>query len=151
MYLDTENLNLSSNVFCFQNLRKLTFYCALDCIKPIMAQSIRRVPSPPPTPPGRCICVIFSVPAVGYCQKTSAQGWGICQFFYKWLTLFLFLHFTYCAFQKHANSEAEKLPSQLHFLLLSIIIMITSNKPCSLRKHPFLLALQKSKTCGCQL
>ena len=34
----------------------------------------------------------------------------------------------YCAFHKHANSKVEKAPSQLRFLLPSIIIMITSNE-----------------------
>ena len=49
----------------------------------IMAQSIPSVPIDPPPPPPR-ICrafVTWSVPAVGDCQKTSAQGCGICQFF----------------------------------------------------------------------
>ena len=33
----------------------------------------------------------------------------------------------YCVFQKHANSEVQKPPSQLSFSLPSIIIPITSN------------------------
>ena len=37
------------------------------------------------------------------------------------------LSLVYCAFQKYANSEVEKSPSQLHFSLLSILIAITSN------------------------
>ena len=44
----------------------------------------------------RGICpafVILSVPSVGICHNTSARGWGICQFFLKWLTLFLFQYF----------------------------------------------------------
>ena len=37
-------------------------------------------PSPPPFPG------IFQVlMRRGICQKASAQGWGICQFFWKWL------------------------------------------------------------------
>jgi len=35
----------------------------------------------------------------------------------------------YCAFHKHANSNVQKLPSQLCFSLPSIIITITSNEP----------------------
>ena len=49
----------------------------------VMAQSTKRA-FPPPPPPAPCICqafVILSVPAVGICQKTSARGWGISQFF----------------------------------------------------------------------
>ena len=38
-----------------------------------------------------------------------------------------FVH--YCTFHKHANSKVQKLPSQLHFSLPSIIITITSNEP----------------------
>ena len=48
-----------------------------------MAQSIPSVPNPG-TPPPPTICevfVILSVPAVEICQKTSAQWWGIYQFF----------------------------------------------------------------------
>ena len=39
----------------------------------------------------------------------------------------------YCAFQKPANSEAQKLHSQLRFSLPSIIITITSNEPWNTR------------------
>ena len=35
----------------------------------------------------------------------------------------------YCAFHKHANSKVQKWPSQLRFLLPSIVITITSNEP----------------------
>ena len=34
----------------------------------------------------------------------------------------------YCTFQKRASSEVQKLPSQMRFLLLLIIITITSNE-----------------------
>lgn len=40
-----------------------------------------------------------------------------------------FREMSYCAFQKHANSEDQKPPSQLRFPLLSIIITITINEP----------------------
>ena len=41
-----------------------------------------------------------------------------------------------CAFHKHANSKVQKAtPSQLHFLLPAIIIMITSNKSCNTETH----------------
>ena len=36
------------------------------------------------------------------------------------------VHEFYFTFQKHTNSEVQKLPSQLHFSLLSIIEIITS-------------------------
>ena len=36
---------------------------------------------------------------------------------------------SYCAFHIHGNSKFKKLLSQLRFLLLSIIITITSNEP----------------------
>ena len=39
------------------------------------------------------------------------------------------MNVTYCAFQKHANSEVQKPPSQLRFSLPSIIITITRNGP----------------------
>ena len=42
-----------------------------------MAQSISSVPIHPRA------FVILSVPTWGICQKASAQGWGICQFFLK--------------------------------------------------------------------
>ena len=45
----------------------------------------------------------------------------------------IFYH--YCAFHKHANSKVQKLPSQLRFSLLLIIITITSNKPWSTETH----------------
>ena len=38
-------------------------------------------------------------------------------------------YFFYCTFHKHANSKVQKPPSQLRFLLRSIIITITSNEP----------------------
>ena len=41
----------------------------------------------------------------------------------------------YCAFQKHANSEVQKPPSQVRFSLPSIIITITSNEPWNTEKH----------------
>ena len=42
----------------------------------------------------------------------------------------------YCTFQKHANSEVLKPPSQLRFSLPeSIIIMITSNEPQNTEAH----------------
>ena len=41
----------------------------------------KHVHPPPPSHPR-----IFQVLMWwGICQKTSAQGWGICQFFWKWL------------------------------------------------------------------
>ena len=47
---------------------------------------------------------------------------------YLWLCQ-KFKQFPYCAFHKHENSKVQKLPSQLRFSLLSIIITITSNEP----------------------
>ena len=38
-------------------------------------------------------------------------------------------------FKKHTNSEVQKLPSQLHFSLPSIIITITSNEPLNTEIH----------------
>ena len=38
------------------------------------------------------------------------------------------VHEFYFTFQKHTNSEVQKLPSQLHFSLLSIIETSTNNK-----------------------
>ena len=43
--------------------------------------------------------------------------------------------FFYCTFHKHANSKVQKPPSQLRFLLLSIIITITSNEPWNTETH----------------
>ena len=44
-------------------------------------------------------------------------------------TIFNLWELLYCVFQKHANSEVQKPPSQLSFSLPSIIIPITSNEP----------------------
>ena len=41
----------------------------------------------------------------------------------------------YCAFHKHANFKVQKPPSQLRFLLPSIIIRITSNEPWNTETH----------------
>ena len=41
----------------------------------------------------------------------------------------------YCAFHKLANAKVQKPPSQLHFLLPSIIITITSNEPWNTETH----------------
>ena len=81
----------------------------------------------------------------------------IILYMYKWMVSFLIIiiskvHFwlcegnfyvacgsilslVYCAFQKHANSEVQKPPSQLHFSLLSILITITSNEPWHKKTH----------------
>ena len=45
------------------------------------------------------------------------------------------MNVTYCAFQKHANSEVQKPPSQLRFSLPSIIITITRNGPWKTENH----------------
>ena len=45
------------------------------------------------------------------------------------------LVWSYCTFHKHVNSKVQKLPSQLHFLLPSIIITITSNDPWNTETH----------------
>ena len=44
-------------------------------------------------------------------------------------------HFYYCTFHKHANSKAQKLPSQLCFSMPSIIITITRNEPWNTETH----------------
>ena len=43
--------------------------------------------------------------------------------------------YVYCTFHKHANSKVQKPPSQLRFLLPSIIITITSNEPWNTETH----------------
>ena len=47
----------------------------------------------------------------------------------------IFISVFYCAFQKHANSEVQKPPSQVRFSLPSIIITITSYEPWNTEKH----------------
>ena len=51
------------------------------------------------------------------------------------LSLNCYYHFYYCTIHKHANSKAQKLPSQLRFSMLSIIIMITRNEPWNTETH----------------
>ena len=41
----------------------------------------------------------------------------------------------YCAFHNHANSKVQKPPSQLCFLLPSIIVTTTSNEPWNAETH----------------
>ena len=41
----------------------------------------------------------------------------------------------YCSYKKHANSEVQKLLLRMHFLLPSILITITSNKPWNRETH----------------
>ena len=44
-------------------------------------------------------------------------------------------HANYCASHKHANYKVQKPPSQLRFLLPSIVITITSNEPGNTETH----------------
>ena len=56
----------------------------------------KSIPSTPTFPSPPRAFVILSVPAGGkICQKTSARGWDICQFFQKWFISFLFQYFTW--------------------------------------------------------
>ena len=61
-----------------------------------------------------CKCASLLVQFIKYGLRSSF--WGYC-------------------FSKHVNSKVEKPPSQLSFLLLTIIIMITSNEPWNTEKH----------------
>ena len=54
---------------------------------------------------------------------------------YRFLTTQFLAIKLYCAFHKHGNSKVQKPPSQLHFSLPSIIIMITSNEPWNTQTH----------------
>ena len=50
----------------------------------------------------------------------------------------------YCTFHKHANSKVQKLPSQLRFLLLSIMITIQSSRRVKVTVDEYKLMLGTS-------
>ena len=64
-------------------------------------------------------------------KKYGCNNTGQGQISYTPLIPYTFrvqLYSLYCAFQKNANSEVQKPPSQLRFSLPSILITITSNE-----------------------
>ena len=67
--------------------------------------------------------------------ELHSSSWGCSKGKGGCLCWWVKLTWHYCAFQKHANSKVQKLPSQLRFSLPSIIITITSNEPWNTETH----------------
>ena len=81
-------------------------------------------------------------PTAGTDKMTKARqmqggGWAFAHPSHFWNCFVLehYLEPNFCAFHKHANSKVQKPPSQLRFLLLSIISTITTKEPWNTETH----------------